>query len=69
MGPYTAALFDYFQISHRIGIVSFHHCLREANKAANNLATLGYNLFLLDGDPTPAVLSDVINSVSLLNSE
>jgi hypothetical protein len=30
----------------------FHHCLREANKAANNLVTLGYNLFLLDGDPT-----------------
>ena len=40
--PYTAILADIFQESFRIGLVSFVHCPREANRAAHNLARNTY---------------------------
>lgn len=70
--PYTAILADCFQISQRIGNISFKHCPREANKTAHNLARLSFDcssVFMWDGDPPSSVLSDVINDVSLLSNE
>jgi ribonuclease HI len=70
--PYTAILSDCFQIAQRIGLVSFLHYPREANKAAHNLARLSYNSnssFLWDGDHPQSVLSDILDHVSLLNSK
>jgi hypothetical protein len=66
--PHTAILADCFQISQRIGLISFKHCPREGNKVAHNLARLSYdsgNFVLWDGDPPPSVLRDVINDVSV----
>jgi hypothetical protein len=65
----TAILSDCFQVAQRIGMVSFLHCPREANKVAHNLARFSYNsdsIFLWDGDPPPLVLSDVIDDVTVL---
>jgi hypothetical protein len=60
-----------FEIAQRIDLVSFQHCPREANKVAHNLGRLSFNsnnFFLWDGDPSPSVLHDVIDDVSMLNS-
>ena len=37
-GPYNAVLAYCFQLASRIGDMSMHHCFREANKVAHNLA-------------------------------
>ena len=53
--PYTAILADCFQKAYRIGVVSFAHCPREANRLAHNLARHSFNLnstFIWDGDPS-----------------
>jgi hypothetical protein len=66
--PYTAILADCFQIAQRIGLISFQHCPREANKVAHNYARLYFEsdrMLLWDGDPPSSVLRDVMNEVSV----
>jgi ribonuclease HI len=46
-GPYTAIMMECFQISQRIGSISFQFCPREANKVAHNLARCIEGYFLV----------------------
>lgn len=67
--PYTAILVDIFQKAFRIGLVSFEHCPRDANKAAHNLAKLTYDSKLAmywDDDPPSAIIPDIVNDVTII---
>lgn len=68
-GPYTAILVDCFVRAANIGSITLHHCSREANTVAHNLARFAYDSdssFVWDGDPPSFIVSDVINDVTLL---
>lgn len=61
--PYTAILANCFQMTRRIGSVSFCHCPRDANRAAHNLARCTHDsnvVYNWDDDPPSFIISDII---------
>ena len=70
--PYAAVLADCFHIASRIGSISMHHCNREANYVAHNLAGYAFvtdSTIFWDDDPPDFIISDIMNDVSLFNSQ
>jgi hypothetical protein len=65
--PYTAIMMECFQISQRIGSISFQFCPRKTNKVAHNLARTSFHsngIISWDGDPPPSVMQDVLKDTS-----
>ena len=67
--PYTAILADIFKKAFRIGLVSFVHSPREANKVAQNNARLSFNSNLSlywEDEPPSVILTDLIEHVTII---
>jgi ribonuclease HI len=70
--PYSAILAECFMKASTINGISFHHCPREENKVAHEIARNAYSTkeFLSwDGDPPGFIKTFVINDVTLLSNE
>lgn len=66
---YTTNLADVFLRAHVVGAISFHHCRREANKVAHNLAghTFDTNSTLIwVSNPPRFFCSDILNYVTII---
>ena len=68
LSPYSAILAECFQLAQSIGPTSLHHCNRETNLVAQNLArhavSTNSSVFWIDNPPS-FIVSDVINNVTL----
>ena len=68
-GAHTLPLADIFQNSFRIGLVSFTHCPREANRVAHNLAKSTYiskSVVFWGRDPPSCIMKNITDDVTIL---
>jgi ribonuclease HI len=69
--PCTPIIADCCEIAQRLGMITFQHCQREANKVAHNLARSCFQediMITWDDDPPRQVALDALDDLAVLNN-